>query len=145
MGMVLIFSGPGSTGVAVAEASANAAGAGGASAALTGTEGVAFAPCAEGISRSIAAFATRPNAIAPATQPSETRPTRANFIVNPTLPLKTQCGIRVNKKLPGSDIIAAIWWQGFGRSTTYPLFLPPIFAPYFCPLFLPIPKSQRRR
>jgi hypothetical protein len=31
--------------------------------------------------------------------------------VSPTLPLRTKCGIRVNKTLPKSTINKAIWWQ----------------------------------
>ena len=45
-----------------------------------------------GSTRSIAALATKPKPIAPLTQPSEIRPTRANFIVSPTLPLEQSAG-----------------------------------------------------
>jgi hypothetical protein len=45
-------------------------------------------------------LATIPNAKAPPTHASESRQTRADFIVIPTLPLGPKCGIRVNKTLP---------------------------------------------
>src|ERR1043165_5570367 len=83
---------------------------------------ISFSP--GGITRSIAALATTPNVTAPATQPSETTQNRINFIVNPTLPLGIQCGIRVKKLLPGSDIITANWWQNRPGNP---------HTPHFCP------------
>jgi hypothetical protein len=45
------------------------------------------AEAAAGITMSMAAFATTPNATAPLTQASESKQIRADFIVSPTLPL----------------------------------------------------------
>src|ERR1700750_2387319 len=115
IGTTLTLAGPRSTGVDVAEASAKpgspAAASAGVAAALTGTDGNAISFGPWGITRSMAALATTPKTTAPAAQPSETTQNRINFIVNPTLPLRQQCGIRVKKRLPGSDIITRIWWQ----------------------------------
>src|ERR1700736_2650543 len=122
--MVLPLTGPRSTGVEVAEASANPPGAGCAPSSVAATIGATgccgsatepvTAEAAVGITMSMAAFATTPNATAPLTQASESKPIRADFIVSPTLPLGLKCGIRVNKVLPESSINKAIWWQATG-------------------------------
>src|ERR1041384_878207 len=96
-----------------------------------------------GIRRSSAALAATPKAVAPPTQTSESRQTRVNFIVGPTLPLKTKVRDQSEQEVTGSPINKAIWWQNAPIPVDYVmgLMLSPRI-PHVFPLFRPVPDAQ---
>jgi hypothetical protein len=52
-----------------------------------------------------------PNANAPQTHTSESAPVLVNFIVSPTLPLRTKVRDQSEEEVTGSPSNKAIWWQ----------------------------------